>query len=102
MARKDEELRLHDWDASESMQRDGYPRLVLEEVAKDRNAEEISTALGDFARALGMAEIAKRANMPVEEVYSAVNAWPRKLEPLLALLGRLGIETASSHSDAAE
>jgi hypothetical protein len=40
--------------------------------------------------------------MPIEDVYSAVNAWPRELEPLLALLNRLGIETAASRSDAAE
>jgi probable addiction module antidote protein len=102
MAPKDEELKLADWDASENMQRGDYARLMLEEVARDRDAEEISSAVGDFARALGMKEIAKRTGMPIEDVYSAVNAWPRELEPLLALLNRLGIETAASRSDAAE
>lgn len=84
------------------MLREDYGQLYLEETAKDGDAEEISAAIGQFARAIGMAEIARRAGMPARDVNAAVNAWPRELEPLLHLLKRLGAETAARKSDAAE
>ena len=102
MAQKDNELKLFDWDASQSMLRDDFRRAYFEEVAKDRDPAEIAAAIGEWARAIGMAEIARRAGAPVNEVYDAVNAWPGDLEQLLALLDRLGVERAAPQTDAAE
>jgi len=102
MAQKDDALNLFDWDSSQSMQREDFRRVFLEETAKDRDPAEIASAIGEVARALGMAEIARQAGMPVDDVYAAVNAWPRQLDPLLDLLDRLGVERAAPRTDAAE
>lgn len=102
MAQKTDELKLFDWDASQSMLREDFRGAYFEEIAKDGDPAEIAAAIGEWAKAIGMAEIAKRAGLPVNELYDVVNAWPGDAEPLLALLNRLGVETASPRTDAAE
>jgi probable addiction module antidote protein len=97
-------LKLSDWDASEILENDEEAQVLLEEVLKDGDAEEISAALGNIARSIGMTEIAKRAGISREQLYRAVNQYPRQRGPLLEILDALGVRGTDrpQHHDAAE
>lgn len=65
----------------------------LEAAMEGNDPKHIASALGDVARSKGMTEIAKKAGLGRQALYSALseNGNPT-LETLLAVLGALGLE----------
>lgn len=65
----------------------------LEAAMEGNDPKHIASALGDIARSKGMSEIARKAGVGRQALYSALseNGNPT-LETLVAVLGALGLE----------
>jgi probable addiction module antidote protein len=65
----------------------------LEAAMEGNDPKHIASALGDVARSKGMSEIARKAGLGRQALYSALseNGNPT-LETLVAVLGALGLE----------
>lgn len=67
--------------------------FYLEAAMEGNDPKHIASALGDVARSKGMSEIARKAGLGRQALYSALseNGNPT-LETLVAVLGALGLE----------
>ena len=79
MAKKMRISDLSDFDATEYLQSDEAIAQYLTAVLEDGDASLLTAALGDIARARGMADIAKAAGLTREALYKALrtDAQPR-------------------------
>lgn len=67
--------------------------VYLEAAMEGNDARHIASALGDVARSKGMSEIARKAGLGRQALYSALSeSGNPTLETLVAVLGALGLE----------
>ena len=65
----------------------------LEAAMEGNDPKHIASALGDVARSMGMTEVAKKAGLGRQALYSALSETGNPtLETLTAVLGALGLE----------
>ena len=65
----------------------------LEAAMEGNDPKHIASALGDVARSKGMTEVAKKAGLGRQALYSALSETGNPtLETLTAVLGALGLE----------
>lgn len=65
----------------------------LEAAMEGNDPKHIASALGDVARSKGMSEIARKAGLGRQALYSALSeSGNPTLETLVAVLGALGLE----------
>jgi probable addiction module antidote protein len=83
------------FDASEYLDNDEVIAEYLTAAAEDPNPDVFLAALGDVAKAKGMAQIAKAAGLGRESLYKALasGAHPR-FETVQAVLRALGVKLA--------
>ncbi|NTW68737.1 MAG: putative addiction module antidote protein [Chlorobiaceae bacterium] len=86
-------LTIRDFDPANYLDNDEMIIEYLKATAEDPNPEIFLGALGDVARAKGMAEIAKKTGLGRESLYKALRpgAHPR-YETVKAVLMALGLE----------
>lgn len=90
------------WDPAERIANEDDARLWLSEFAADGTAPEFAAALGDVARALGMAQISRMTGIPREALFEVLNRHPApEMSDLAPILDAFGV-AANRHSDAAE
>jgi probable addiction module antidote protein len=84
---------IRDFDPSSYLDSDEMIVEYLMATAEDPNPEVFLGALGDVARAKGMAEIAKKTGLGRESLYKALRpgAHPR-FETVKAVLKAIGVE----------
>jgi probable addiction module antidote protein len=87
------------WDAAEFFKSDEDARLFLEQFAEDATPSELRSALGDFARYLGVQELAKRTGISAKRIFAELNSLSEDEKALTTLLKRLGITPALSGED---
>ena len=82
-----------EFDAAAYLDNDEVIAEYLSAAAEDPNPDVFVAALGDVARARGMAQIAKNAQLGRESLYKAlsVGAHPR-FETIHAVLHALGVK----------
>jgi probable addiction module antidote protein len=61
------------WDPAEHLKTDERIAAYLEAVFEDGDPELVAAALGDVARAKGMAQISKQAGLGRESLYKALS-----------------------------
>ena len=61
------------WDAADTLETKADIAAYLDAVLEDGDADLLKAALGDIARAKGMAEIAKAAGMGRTNLYKALS-----------------------------
>lgn len=91
------------WDSSEFLDSDEAILAYIEAAFEDGDAQMITHALGNVARARGMAAIAKEAGVTREALYKALseNGDP-KLSTLLGVAKALGVRlTVANRSEGA-
>jgi probable addiction module antidote protein len=83
------------FDAAAYLDNDEVMAEYLTAAAEDSNPEVFLAALGDVAKARGMAQIAKEAGLGRESLYKALSggAHPR-FETINAVLHALGVKFA--------
>lgn len=81
------------FDAANYLETEEDILFYLEAAMEGNDAKHIASALGDVARSKGMTEIAKKAGLGRQALYSALseNGNPT-LETLTAVLDALGLE----------
>lgn len=70
---KNRKIRTTKWDAANNLKTDEDIVAYLEAVLEDGHPELIAAALGDIARAKGMAKVAKKAGLGRESLYKALS-----------------------------
>jgi len=82
-----------EFDAAAYLNDDGVIAEYLSAAAEDPNPDVFVAALGDVAKARGMAQIAKDAGLGRESLYKAlsIGAHPR-FETINAVLHALGVK----------
>ena len=82
-----------EFDAAAYLDNDEVVAEYLSAAAEDPNPDVFVAALGDVARARGMAQIAKNAQLGRESLYKAlsIGAHPR-FETIHAVLHALGVK----------
>lgn len=65
---------LSHWDASSYLETPEDMLAYLDEAARSGDATLLQAALGDVAKALGMADIAKAAGVGRESLYKSLNS----------------------------
>jgi probable addiction module antidote protein len=83
------------FDASEYLENDEVIAEYLTAAAEDPNPDVFLAALGDVAKAKGMAQIAKESGLGRESLYKALTsgAHPR-FETVQAVLRSVGVKLA--------
>ena len=61
------------WDAAEHLKTDREMAAYLEAAFDDGEATVVAAALGDIARAVGMATVAREAGLGRESLYKALS-----------------------------
>jgi probable addiction module antidote protein len=86
-------MKLTPFDPASYLETEEDILYYLEAAMEGSDPKHIASALGDVARSKGMTEIAKKAGLGRQALYSALseNGNPT-LETLLAVLGALGLE----------
>jgi probable addiction module antidote protein len=86
---------LPELDFSEHLDTDESIAEYLAAILEDNDASLLAAALGDIAKARGMADIAKASGMTREALYKALrpNAKPR-FETISRVCGALGLKLA--------
>jgi probable addiction module antidote protein len=81
------------FDAAQYLDDDVVVAEYLTAAAEDPNPDVFLAALGDVAKARGMAEIAKRAGLGRESLYKALGAGAHpRYETVSAVLRALGVK----------
>lgn len=70
---KGRKIRTTKWNAADHLKTDEDIVAYLEAVLEDGHSELIAAALGDIARAKGMAKVAKKAGLGRESLYKALS-----------------------------
>lgn len=86
-------LKVIPFDPAEHIETEEDILHYLEAAMEGNDPRHIASALGDVARSKGMTEIARKAGVGRQALYSALseNGNPT-LETLVAVLGALGLE----------
>lgn len=92
---------LRKWDPAERIADEDDARLWLKEFEADGTPAEFTAALGDVARALGMAQISAMTGIPAKALFEVLNGPNPEMSDLAPILEALGV-SARRHSDAAE
>ena len=94
-------LKVYPFDPAEHLETEEDILYYLEAAMEGNDPKHIASALGDVARSKGMTEIAKKAGVGRQALYSALseNGNPT-LETLTAVLSALGLELTVQKSAA--
>jgi probable addiction module antidote protein len=86
-------LKLTPFDPAAHLETEEDILYYLEAAMEGNDPKHIASALGDVARSKGMSEVARKAGLGRQALYSALseNGNPT-LETLTAVLGALGLE----------
>jgi len=80
------------WDAVEHLKSDDEMAAYLEAALEDGDPALVAAALGDIARAKGMAEIAREAGLGRESLYKALSPGGNpELATILKVVRALGL-----------
>ncbi|MGO9864215.1 MAG: addiction module antidote protein [Terriglobales bacterium] len=83
------------FDAAEYLDNDAVIAEYLSAAAEDPNPDVFVAALGDVAKARGMAQIAKDAGLGRESLYKALSAGAHpRFETIRSVLHALGVKFA--------
>ncbi len=83
------------FDAAEYLDNDAVIAEYLSAAAEDPNPDVFVAALGDVAKARGMAQIAKDAGLGRESLYKALSAGAHpRFETIRSVLHALGVKLA--------
>lgn len=86
-------LKVYPFDPAEHLETEEDILYYLEAAMEGNDPKHIASALGDVARSKGMTEIAKKAGLGRQALYSALSETGNPtLETLTAVLGALGLE----------
>lgn len=86
-------LKVYPFDPAEHLETEEDILYYLEAAMEGNDPKHIASALGDVARSKGMTEIAKKAGLGRQALYSALSeSGNPTLETLTAVLGALGLE----------
>ena len=86
-------LKVYPFDPAEHLESEEDILYYLEAAMEGNDPKHIASALGDVARSKGMTEIAKKAGLGRQALYSALSeSGNPTLETLTAVLGALGLE----------
>ena len=87
------------WDAANHLKSDADVIAYLEAAFEDGDSGVVAAALGDIARAKGMARVARQAGLGRESLYKALSAGGNpELATILRVMRALGIRL---HAEAA-
>jgi len=88
------------YDTAEYISDDADIAALLEVAIEERDPEFLADSIGAAARALGMAELAKRLGIPRQELFELVNAAvpPPDLSALEAVAHRLIDQATKSNA----
>ncbi len=94
------------WDVAEHLETDEDMAAYLEAAFEEGDSALITAALGDIARAKGMAQIARETGLSRESLYKALSSegnpeFATVLKVVRALGLRLSATTVGSEKDAA-
>ncbi len=91
------------WDVGSALDTPERISLYLEAAFEDGDAQLISAAIGDAARAYGMTRLAQETGLTREALYRALSDQGNpELSTVLKVLGALGLRLAPMPSQAAE
>jgi probable addiction module antidote protein len=80
------------WDASENLETEGDMIAYLEAAFEEGDSSIIAAALGDIARAKGMAQIAKKSRLGRESLYKALSPGGNpEFSTILKVVNALGL-----------
>ena len=86
-------LKVYPFDPAVHLETEEDIFYYLEAAMEGNDPKHIASALGDVARSKGMTEIAKKAGLGRQALYSALSETGNPtLETLTAVLGALGLE----------
>ena len=86
-------MELRPFDPARYLETEEDILFYLEAAMEGNDAKHIASALGDVARSKGMSEIARKAGLGRQALYSALSeSGNPTLETLVAVLGALGLE----------
>ena len=87
------------WDAAEHLATDQDASAYLEAALEDGDSAVVAAALGDIARARGMAKVARQARLGRESLYKALSARGNpELDTVLRVVRALGIRLHAASS----
>jgi probable addiction module antidote protein len=87
--------KLAPFDAADYLDSDEVIAEYLTAAAEDPNPDVFLAALGDVAKAKGMAQVAEKAGLGRESLYKALNAGSHpRFETVNAVLHALGVKFA--------
>jgi probable addiction module antidote protein len=86
-------LKVYPFDPADHLQTEDDILYYLEAAMEENDPKHIASALGDVARSKGMSEIARKAKVGRQALYSALseNGNPT-LETLVGVLNALGLQ----------
>ena len=86
-------LKVYPFDPARHLETEEGILFYLEAAMEGNDARHIASALSDVARSKGMTEIARKAGLGRQALYSALSEGGNPtLETLVAVLGALGLE----------
>lgn len=87
-----EDLEITPWDASEFLDSPEMIEAYIREAFATDDAQVITRALGDVAKAIGMTEIARKSGLNRQNLYRALSGeGAPRLDTLLGVLGALDL-----------
>ena len=87
------------WDAAEHLKSDDDIAAYLNAAFEDGDPALIAAALGDIARAKGMANVARSAGLGRESLYKALSPHGRpELATVMKVVQALGLKLTAAHS----
>ena len=89
------------WDVAEHLKTVDDMAAYLEAALEERDAKLVAAALGDIARAQGMAQIARETSLGRESLYKALSPEGNpELATILKVVQALGLELHASAAHA--
>ena len=86
-------LKVYPFDPATHLETEEDIRYYLEAAMEGNDARHIASALGDVARSKGMSEIARKAGLGRQALYSALSETGNPtLETFTAVLDALGLQ----------
>ena len=80
------------WDAADHLENEADVTAYLEAALEDGDAALVAAALGDIARAKGMARVARESGLGRESLYKALSAGGNpELDTVLRVVRALGL-----------
>jgi probable addiction module antidote protein len=90
-------IKTQPWDAAEHLETEEDMAAYLEAVLEDGDPALVAAALGDIARAKGMAQIARQTGLGRESLYKALSPEGNpEFATVLKVLRALGLQLHAS------